>query len=167
MHIVWIWTMRLNVEKMNSNVLFPVNVSLRKKVKIKGRTISPRFLEHHLSLVVRLTSLANDRGLFSWILLTDRLSDWWKPSWVAQRTCREGSWCKLNHVEKYLLNDLRRFKILTFSQEWLCDGINDCGLWEDEINCKRKNLVLEFKRKKGRKFAFEKILLPILVFSYP
>ena len=21
------------------------------------------------------------------------------------------------------------------SNEWICDSINDCGLWEDEVNC--------------------------------
>ena len=21
------------------------------------------------------------------------------------------------------------------SREWICDSINDCGLWEDEVNC--------------------------------
>jgi hypothetical protein len=26
-------------------------------------------------------------------------------------------------------------------KQWLCDGINDCGLWEDEINCKGNFLV--------------------------
>lgn len=24
------------------------------------------------------------------------------------------------------------------AQEWKCDSINDCGLWEDEVNCKRE-----------------------------
>ena len=22
------------------------------------------------------------------------------------------------------------------ANEWKCDSINDCGLWEDEVNCK-------------------------------
>ena len=137
-----------------------------KKVKIKGGTHSPRFLGPHLTyLVVRLTPLANDRGAFSWIL-EEYFHDsrWLTSSCVAERTRREASYYKLYHVEKYLLSDKWRFKILTFSQEWLCDGINDCGLWEDEINCKRKNLVLNF--------AFEAILLlkafllPLPGFSY-
>ena len=28
------------------------------------------------------------------------------------------------------------------SNEWICDSINDCGLWEDEVNCPGEIMLL-------------------------